>query len=203
MAGSGLRLAGLGRSGPSGEAAPELVELEQPHALARLRSRPRFRRVVAPRGEEEAHVLEVGMRGHVLQRREAALDEPHTRATAVRRRIGSDERAQVVALVRARLLALDVRELHAPVVQDKPGELPFLGGDEYRALRLADEPTQFVEAAIGHVARDPARPIGGDPLAPSVIQCMGEKVLELARARLNLELMVADARPVTEDVRLR
>src|SRR5262250_1200901 len=203
MAGSGLRLADLGRSGPSGEAAPELVELEELHALARLRPRPGLRRVVAPRGEEEAHVLEVGMRGHVLQRLEAVLDEPHARATAVRRRVGGDERAQVVALVRARLLALDVRELHAPVVQDEPGKLSFLGGDEYRALRLAHEPAQLVEAAVGHVARDPVRTVRGDPLTPRVVQRMGEEVLELVCARLGLELMVADARPVAEDIHLR
>src|SRR5262249_61637389 len=64
-------------------------------------------------------------------------------------------------------------------------------------------PAQLVEAAIGHVARDPVRTVRSDPLTPTVVQRMGEEVLELVCARLGLELMVADTRPVAEDVRLR
>src|SRR6185503_9093086 len=63
------------RSGPGRSALAELLEREQPDPRIRARGRPRRLRVVAPGREEEPHVVQVRMRGHVLERLEAVLDE--------------------------------------------------------------------------------------------------------------------------------
>src|SRR5262245_11608418 len=69
---------------PGGEASPELIQLEQANAPALLRRRARRRCVVAPGGEEQPHVRQVGMRGDVLECLETVLDEPERGAPSVR-----------------------------------------------------------------------------------------------------------------------
>src|SRR5437762_11734799 len=105
------------------------------HPPACLRRGTRGGRVVAPRCQEETDILEIWVGGDVLEGLETILDEPHARPPAVRRRVGADQRPQIVALVGARFLALYVRQLHAPVVQDETGTLPLLSADGHVALR--------------------------------------------------------------------
>src|SRR5206468_12266602 len=81
---------------PGFEAALEVVQLKQSHPRAARRG-ARVRRVVAPRRQEQAHVLEVGVRGDVQKGLQAVFDEPEARAPAVRRLIGGDLGAEVVA----------------------------------------------------------------------------------------------------------
>src|SRR6185295_8919641 len=69
------RIQELGRSRPGAVALAELLEREQPEPRIRARGRPRRLRVVAPGREEEQHVVQVRMRGPVLERLEAVLDE--------------------------------------------------------------------------------------------------------------------------------
>src|SRR5215470_12437315 len=109
-----------GRSRPRAGAGPELLEREEPDAAVGPRGRAGGLGVVAPRGEVEADVVQVGMRRHVLQGLEPVLDESQARPAAVLGRPSPDERAQVLALVHAGLLALDVREADVPMVEDAP-----------------------------------------------------------------------------------
>src|SRR6266849_7733316 len=110
------------RSGPDRRALPELLERQEPDARVRAGHRPRRLRVVAPGGEEEAHVVQIRMRGHVLERLEAVFHEGQPGPAPVLGAPGRDQRAEIQALVHARLLALHVREPHAPVVEDAPRE---------------------------------------------------------------------------------
>src|SRR5439155_6255459 len=86
-------------SEPRRQASPEPIELEQPDAPARARRRPRLLGVVPPARQEQPHVLEVGMRGPVLERLQPVLHEPKGRTTPPRRGVVDDQGAQVVALV--------------------------------------------------------------------------------------------------------
>src|SRR5258705_8768907 len=115
---------------PGRRALAELLEREQPDPRIRARGRPSRLRVVAPGREEEPHVVQVRMRGHVLERLEAVLHEGQPGAPPALGGPGRDQRAQVQALVHARLLALHVGEPDAPGVQDAPRERPLLGGDQ-------------------------------------------------------------------------
>jgi len=53
---------------PRGGAAPELLEGEQPDPRVGVRGGPRGLGVAAPRGQEQADVVQVGMGRHVLER---------------------------------------------------------------------------------------------------------------------------------------
>ena len=72
----------LGRPGRG--APPELLQGEQPDPRIGARGGPRRLGVVAPRGEEERHVVQIGMRGHVLERLEPVLDEGQPRPPPAR-----------------------------------------------------------------------------------------------------------------------
>src|SRR4029077_7626889 len=71
--GQGARPRAASRPGPG--AAAELLEGEEPDARVGGRGGPRRLGVVAPRGEEERHVVEIGVGRHVLERLETVLDE--------------------------------------------------------------------------------------------------------------------------------
>src|SRR5215467_2733094 len=95
-----------GRSRPRGGAGPELLEREESDAAVGPRSRARGFGIIAPRGQVEADFVEVGMRHHMLQGLQPILDEGQARPPAVLGSPSPDERAQVLALVHAALLAL-------------------------------------------------------------------------------------------------
>src|SRR5262245_61149604 len=142
---------------------PKLLECEQADSPIVLYRGPYPRCVVAPGRQEQADVVQIAMGGDVLQGFESVLDEPQGRALPVCRCILGNQGAQVVTLMGARLLALDVGDVHAPMVQDLTGELPFFGGDEYGALRLGQQAAHVVERAIWGVARQPVIRTGSDP----------------------------------------
>src|SRR5262249_45587091 len=133
---------------PSGRAALERLQVEQTDAGVGARRVPRRLRVVAPGREEESDVVEIGVGGHVLGRLQPALDEPQARSAPLRGGEGADELAEVVALVGARLLALDVGQPESPVVEDAPRELAFLRRHEHRALWLRDQPAQLIDRGV-------------------------------------------------------
>src|SRR5262249_41908118 len=108
-------------SEPGRQASPELVQLEQPDPAAVARGGSCLRRVVAPGSQDQPDVPEIGMRGDVLERLQPVLDEPERRAPPARSLKLGDERAQVLALVDARFLALDVGQLDMPAIQDQAG----------------------------------------------------------------------------------
>src|SRR5262249_25425867 len=97
-------------STPGRKAASELIQREQPDAAAAARRGPRLRRVVAPRRQVERDVAKVRVRRDVQEGLQPVLDEPQNGPPPAGARVLRDERAQIVALVHASLLALDVGE---------------------------------------------------------------------------------------------
>ncbi len=137
---------------PGSEAAPKLFESEQtdtPFVLHRL---PYFRRVIASGRQKQADVVQVGRGGDVLQGFELVLDKPEDRAPPVCRRVLGDKRTQIVIFKGTRLLALNVGQVHPPMIQDLTGEFPFFGGDEHRTLELRQQTTDVVEWAVRGMA---------------------------------------------------
>src|SRR5215471_18726747 len=110
------------------------------------------------------------MGGDVLQGFESVLDKPEDRAPPVCRRVLGDERTQIVTFMGARLLALNVSQVHTPMIQNLTGEFPFFGGDEHRALGLCQQTPDVVEWAVWHVACQPVVGGGSDPGASDLVE---------------------------------
>src|SRR6185503_6563551 len=96
------------RSRPGRRALPELVEGEEADPAVWANRRAGRLGVVTPGGEEERHVVQIRMRGHVLERLEAVLHEGEPGSAPALGLPGRDQRAEIQALVHARLLALHV-----------------------------------------------------------------------------------------------
>src|SRR6266545_4488815 len=86
-----------------------------------------------------------------------------------RRRVG-DEGAEVLTRVDSSLLALDVGQLHPPVVENLASELPFLGRDQHRTLRLGHQTAYLLERTVRGVPLEPVVAVGSDPLATNLIK---------------------------------
>ena len=65
-------------SEPRRKALPEPIESEQADTSATLHRGPCLRGVIAPIGQEEADVRQIGVGGDVLERLKPVFDEPQT-----------------------------------------------------------------------------------------------------------------------------
>src|SRR5262249_59804083 len=100
------------------ESTAKRLEAEQTDTPMVLHRRPDGRRVIAPVRQKEADVVQIGMGGDVLQGFEPVLDKPEDRTPPVCHRVLGDESAQIVTFMGARLLALNVSQVYAPMLQD-------------------------------------------------------------------------------------
>src|SRR5262252_2797750 len=80
---------------------------------------------------------------------------PDRQTPAARRFEVGDEGPQILALVRAGLLALNTGQPHIPRVKDQACELAFLRRHDQRAFRLAHDTSQLIEPTIGNVLAEP------------------------------------------------
>ena len=78
--------------------------------------------------------------------------------------------AKVLALVCPRFLPLDAGEADAPVVEDAPGELAFLGGDENGFARCRNDRMQLRQGAVRDVRLQPAPRVSRDPATRHLVQ---------------------------------
>src|SRR6266850_2756680 len=192
------------RSRPRARTLAELLKGEQADPVVRAGSRPGRLRVVAPGSEEEAHVVQIRMRGHVLERLETVLHEGEPGPAPVLGLPGRDQRAEIQAFVHARLLALHVREPHAPAVEDAPREGTLLGRDQHASRRLGHEAAELVDAPVWSMERDPARLVGGDPLAPHLVERVAEAGDQrVAGRRPRRDELGAHPLPAAQDLRAR
>ena len=91
------------------------------------------------------------------------------------RYILGNKRTQVLTLVGARFLTLDIAEVNIPMLQDLSGELPFLRGHQHDVFGLSKQAAYIVERTIWYMQVEPALTVGGDPGTPHLVKRMRQR----------------------------
>src|SRR5690349_15210889 len=139
------------------------------------------------------------MGGDVLQGFESVLDKPEDWASPVYRRVQGDERTQIVTFMGARLLALNIGQVHTPMIQNLTGEFPFFGGDEHRTLGLSQQTPDLVQRAVRDIACQPVIGGGSDPRASDFVERLCQRVSKrLALRRVGVYQRITDRFPVLQ-----
>src|SRR5689334_18692989 len=99
----------------------------------------------------------------------------------------------------ASFLALNVGQMHTPMVQDLAGKLSFFGGDEHCIFGLSQQTTYVVEWAVWDVAFQPVTWSSGNPLAPDLVERVCQNGTQrLALRELRVHQLIPHCFPVLQ-----